>query len=384
MHAFRMLRPDRATAALPLAPLLLLLGLASGSPAAAQEQEAGAQDAPPVALREWTVPWPRSRPRDPFAASAESVWFVGQVDHYLAHLDVERGAFEKLELPDAPGPHNLIVDEAGVVWYAGNLKGYIGRYDPDAGEAGGPGSESGLAPASAIEKIPMPDPAAEDPHTLTFGPDGHIWFSVQGGNFVGRLEPESREVELVRVPTPNARPYGIEVAPTGVVWVALFGTHKLARVDPETLELTEHPLPREDARPRRLGLTSDGRVWYVDYVGGRLGAYDPEADAFREWPLPSGEEALPYGMAVDDRDRIWLVETGPEPNRFVGFDPGAGPGGEGAFLGSTPVPSGGATIRHMHFHAPSRTIWFGTDANTIGRATLDPERETSPSEETSE
>jgi len=24
----------------------------------------------------------------------------------------------------------------------------------------------------------------------------------------------------------------------------------------------------------------------------------------------------------------------------------------------------------MHFHAPSRSIWFGTDANTVGRAKL--------------
>jgi virginiamycin B lyase len=25
-------------------------------------------------------------------------------------------------------------------------------------------------------------------------------------------------------------------------------------------------------------------------------------------------------------------------------------------------------VRHRVFHAPSREIWFGTDANTIGRA----------------
>src|SRR5690606_17100231 len=133
--------------------------------------------------------------------------------------------------------------------------------------------------------------------------------------------------------TPNARPYGIVVTPEGVAWVALFGTNKLARIDPETLTAREYALPRADARPRRIDLGSDGRVWYVDYAGGFLGAYDPAADRFREWPLPSGPDARPYALAVDDRDRIWLVETGPQPNRFVGFDPRGGADGDGAFLG---------------------------------------------------
>lgn len=357
-----------------LAPLLVLAAFPGASPPAAAQD-----DEPPVEIREWEVPWPSSRPRDPFAESATSVWFVGQVGHYLGHLDVARDEFHKVDLPDAPGPHNLIVGEDGVVWYAGNLQGYIGRYDPgaspsdDAANATSAESEATPAPAAGIEKIPMPESAARDPHTLVFGPDGRIWFTVQGGNFVGRLDPGTREVDLVRVPTPDARPYGIVVSPDGIPWVALFGTHKLASVDPETLELTEHVLPREDARPRRIGLTSDGRVWYADHAEGRLGAYDPTEARFREWSLPSGEDARPYGMAVDDRDRIWLVETGPQPNRFVGFDPAAGEGG--AFLGAKPIPSGGGTVRHMHFHAPSRTIWFGTDANTLGRATLDPGEE---------
>jgi len=263
---------------------------------------------------------------------------------------VESGSFERVDLLEEPGPHNLIVGDDGVVWYAGNLTGTIGRYDPASGK---------------IEKIRMPNDEAADPHTLVFAPDGRIWFTVQRGSFVGRLDPKSRKVDLVEVPIPGARPYGIVVTPDGTPWVALFGTNRLARVAPESLALETKALPRENARPRRLGLTSDGRVWYVDYAQGRLGAYDPASDAFEEWLLPSGDQAAPYGMAVDARDRIWLVETGPQPNRFVGFDPE-----RRAFFGATPIPSGGGTVRHMHFHAPSRSIWFGTDANTVGRAKL--------------
>jgi virginiamycin B lyase len=80
--------------------------------------------------------------------------------------------------------------------------------------------------------------------------------------------------------------------------------------------------------------------------------------------MPGGSRSLPYAMAVDDRGRVWLAETGMQPNRLVAFDPGAA-----AFTDSVDVGGGDApnTVRHMVFHAPTREIWFGTDRNTVGR-----------------
>lgn len=332
----------------------LAIGLAA--PACAQD-EADALEAEAartlqaVDLREWPVPWADTRPRDPFAVSASEVWFVGQRGDYVARLNPETGEFARFELPEGAGPHNLIVADDGGVWYAGNRAAHIGRLDPASGE---------------IEQIAMPDEAARDPHTLVFDAAGDIWFTVQGGNMIGKMTRETREVELIAVPTPQARPYGIEVAEDGTVWSVLLGTNKLARIDPETMALTEIDLPREGARPRRMGITDDGRIWYVDYAEGMLGAYDPASGEFEEWAAPSGVESRPYGMAIDGDNRIWFVETGVEPNRFVGFDPSTGD-----YFAGSDVPSGGGTVRHMHYHAPTDTIWFGADTNTIGRAALD-------------
>ena len=45
----------------------------------------------------------------------------------------------------------------------------------------------------------------------------------------------------------------------------------------------------------------------------------------------------------------------------------------GKFFSITPIlPSGGGTVRHMYYHPPTGDIWFGTDANTIGRARTNP------------
>ena len=326
-----------------------LLSCLSGLPGAvcAQEPAAGPQ---PVAIEEWQVPWEDSRPRDPYVAPDGAVWFVGQRGDYLARLDPGSGELTKHDLEPGTGPHNLIVDAGGRVWYAGNRAAHVGRFDPGSGE---------------ITKIPMPEPEAggRDPHTLVEDGRGHLWFTVQGGNSVGRLATESGEVRLIAVPTERARPYGIVVSPAGRPWFTEFGANKLATVDPESLALREVELPRDDARPRRLALTSDGAVWYVDYATGYLGRLDPESGEIEEWPVPGGREARPYAMAADDRDRLWFVESGGEPNRLVGFDPKSE-----EFFAAGEVPSGGGTVRHMVFHEPTRTLWFGTDTNTIARA----------------
>jgi virginiamycin B lyase len=301
-----------------------------------------------VTVKEWPVPYPDSRPRDPYVDGKERVWFVGQKGNYVAYLEPESGKFRRYELEDGALPHNLIVDAKGMVWYAGNGNAHIGKLDPSTGK---------------ITRYPMPNPEAGDPHTLVFDQKGDIWFTVQNGNFVGRLATGSGKVDLVEVPTPNARPYGIAVDSKGRPWFNEFGSDKVATVDPTSLKIREYKIPNDRARGRRIGITSDDRIWYVDYSRGYLGRLDPVTGIFKEWPLPGGSGALPYAMAVDDKDRLWMVETGSQPNRLLGFDPK-----NEKFFGMTAIPSGGGTVRHMMFDKRTGQIWFGTDVNTIGRA----------------
>ncbi|PWE17018.1 lyase [Marinicauda salina] len=308
-----------------------------------------------ILIEEWTVPWENTRPRDPYTIDGETVWFVGQRADYLGRFDVGSQSFARIDMREGAGPHNVIVDDAGDPWYAGNRDAHIARYDVETGE---------------FDFIEMPDGHPRDPHTQVFDSNGDIWFTGQGANTISKLTLSDRSVETIAVPTEGARPYGIKIAPDGTIWVALLGTNKLASVDLETMALTEHVLPREAARPRRLAITSDGRVWYVDYMEGWLGAFDPEDGSIEEWRAPGEAESRPYAAARDSQDRIWFVETGPEPNNFVGFDPESE-----VFFSQTPVPSGGGTVRHMQYFAPDGVIWFGADTNMIGRAVVEPAAE---------
>ncbi len=331
-----------------LAAFALLALLVQTTPTAKAQNVLSSSYKAQIDLMEWEVPWENSRPRDPYVGPDGTVWFCGQVGGYIASLNPNNGEMKRYDIGEGAGPHNLIVAPDGMVWYAGNRRAHIGMLNPVMG---------------AVTKYPMPDAAARDPHTLVWLPDGNIAFTVQGGNMVGHLNVKTGKVRLTSAEENGSRPYGIKVAPDGEVWVVLFGTNRLAHFDMKNMVLHEFELPRENARPRRIEVTSDGRIWYGDYAGGFLGVFNPKDASFTEYPLPSGTKSRVYGMATDNTDTIYMVETGVQPNKFIAFDTKSS-----EFTLSTDVPSGGGTIRHMYYHEPSGMIWFGSDSNYVGRA----------------
>jgi virginiamycin B lyase len=298
----------------------------------------------------WQVPWANTRPRDPAVAADGQIWFVGQAGDYVAVFDPGTARFRRFDLEAGSGPHNLIIGEDGMVWYAGNRAGYIGRLKPTDG---------------AVERIALPK-EAPDPHTLAGDGKGRIWFTAQRANAIGRLTIRDRRVDVVRVPTSGALPYGIAVDAAGRPWANLLGTDKLATLDPQSLQLEEIALPREQARTRRIAIDRQGAVWFVDYAGGFLGRLVPGSGEIREWPLPSGPGSRPYAMAIDDRSRLWIVESGPQPNRMVAFDPVAA-----RFVAGFPLAEARGAVRHMVFDAKTRALWFGTDTGYLGRVRVD-------------
>ena len=320
------------------------------APSTGIAQKRGADTA---VVTEWNVPWADTRPRDPSLDAQGRVWFVGQEGNYVARLDPKSGAFTKLEIDAGTFPHTVSVDKDGDAWYTGNRNGMIGKIDGKTG---------------AITRYPMPDPEAKDPHTIAFDKQGNLWFTLQNSNMVGHLIKKTGKVTIMRMSTPRARPYGIVIDAKGRPWFNLFGVNKIGTIDPTSLRVREYVLPDERARGRRIALTSDGAVWYVDYSRGYLGRLDPVSGAVKDWPMPGGGTSLPYAMTVDDTDRLWFVETGKQPNRLVGFDPRTN-------TFTTPTDIGKAapnTVRHMVFDKNTRTIWFGSDQGTIGRAVVPP------------
>jgi len=302
-----------------------------------------------VEFKEWLLPWEDTRPRDPDVAPNGVIWLVGQGGDYAARFDPETEQFRRKELPPGTGPHNIIIDRDGTLWIAGNRQAFIGRMNSMSGE---------------LKRYALPEEDARDPHTLVFSGNDEIWFTLQWGNAAGRFNKRSGDFDLVQMPVDLARPFGIRMDSKGHPWIALLGTNALVTIDPQSMALQTKYLPRENARLRRLAITRDNKIWYSDYAQGFIGLYDPETGEFSEWKTPS-ENSLPYAMAIDPLERIWFVETGPQPNLLVGFDPASG-----TFFSVTPIPNGNGSVRNMVYDPNRNSLWFGTDTNFLTQAIL--------------
>ncbi len=202
-------------------------------------------------------------------------------------------------------------------------------------------------------------------YTIQTAEKGILWFTVQGGNFVGRLDPRTGAIRLKRSPTPNSRPYGIVVNPKGIPFFCEFGTNKLASINPETMEITEYLLP-EGARPRRLAVGSGDRVYYTDFARGYLGRLDPNERRIEEWASPGGSDSHPYAIAATPDGAPWYSESGKKPNTIVRFDPGS------RTFTRWPIPSGGGVVRHM-VATPGGDLYIAcSGVNKVGVVKVEP------------
>jgi len=149
----------------------------------------------------------------------------------------------------------------------------------------------------------------------------------------------------------------------GTIWVALLRVGMVAKIDPQTMAVTRFKEGAETSRSRRLAVLNDGTIFVGDEARGMLARINPATGEVKEWPMPGGPKAGPYAVTKDGQDRVWVSETG-AAKRQVGFDPK----GE-KFFANVEVSG---TIRHMHWDAKTNSLWFGTDANSVGRIALQP------------
>ncbi len=203
----------------------LPLPLAFTAATLVEREPAGFAAAPDV--REWTVPWEGTRPRDPFVDGKGRVWFVGQQGNYVAYLEPKSGKFERYEIEAGTHPHNLVVAPDGMVWFTGNRNGRLVKLDPASRK---------------LTNFPMPDPKVDDPHTMILDRAGNAWFTAQNSEVVGRLDAKTGRIRLW--PTGSGtRPYGIEADAKQRPWFVLFGTNEVGTIDPGTMEMRRFTLP---------------------------------------------------------------------------------------------------------------------------------------------
>jgi len=178
------------------------------------------------------------------------------------------------------------------------------------------------------------------PHTVRIDKQGIVWFTVAGGERVGRIDPVSKKSTLIKLPyvesgglAGGTQPYGIDINPAdGSIWYSRLFGDKIGRIDPVTLEVLEFDSPVRG--PRRLRFNQqDGTLWLTGYSEGELARITTNANGYdsKVYPLPEfakGFPPAPYALGVHPQTGdVWVNENMtdrifrfiPEQERFIAY-----------------------------------------------------------------
>src|SRR5215469_13853108 len=80
-----------------------------------------------VVIHEWPVPTKGAHPHDPAVGLHGELWFTEQMTNKIGRLDPKTGEFKEYPLPEGEnaGPHGLVADREGNIWFTANFGGYI-------------------------------------------------------------------------------------------------------------------------------------------------------------------------------------------------------------------------------------------------------------------
>lgn len=256
-----------------------------------------------------------------------AIWITLALGSQLARFDTDTEEWEIHELEDGIYPHTLRFDHQGRIWYTMAVSNHVGVLDPATGEQ---------------TSIRLPATSFSQALALRMIPIG-LWLS-QYFDISGAASGEGGGGGI-RMPVP----YGIDVAPDGTIWFSQLNEHRIGRIDPNTLdvEMIETPF----SAPRRLRFDSKGGLWIPGFSSGLISRFDIETREFKSYPLPIeplGTET-PYALNVQPgTDAIWICGT--NSDSLIRFEP------EQEAFTVYPLPTRVTYTREIDFDSQGR-VW---------------------------
>jgi virginiamycin B lyase len=280
---------------------------------------------------------PNAYPHDVAPAPDGAVWYSGQSKGILGRFDPRTGRNEDVKLGSGAAPHGVIIGPDGAPWITDGGQNAIDRVDPAT---------------RAVKIFPLPrDFANANLNTATFDKNGMLWFTGQAGVY-GRVDPRTGKADAWEAPRgPGA--YGITTTPGGEVWYVSLASNYLARIDTvsgATVDIVDTPRPRMGTR--RVWSDSKGMLWVSFWNSGGIGRYDPAKKLWTVYAMPKSKSST-YAVYVDDKDRVWATDWA--ANAIQRFDPAT------ETFATFPSDKRGASVRQM-LGRPGET-WGGESGN---------------------
>ncbi len=257
-----------------------------------------------------------------------------------------RVVYTEYDLPrETIEPHDVIVDNSGMVWFSSFGEQNLGRLDPGTGKVTEfaiaehkPGFPTGLLGLRAdgegnlwFGNMYQATIAKFDPKTATFkfwplegeenidaaqinmaspqssGVDGKVWAQNNGFAGVHRLDVATGKIETFLPFRGVAGPHNVyDVIPDSKnnAYFTDFRQRHIGRIDARSGETRLFETPTPNSAPRRGSMDAQDRLWFGEYRADRIGMFDTRTEQFREWQVWPKWSA-PYDVVTDKNGDAW-------------------------------------------------------------------------------
>ncbi len=316
---------------------------------------------PAGAFTKFDVPTSGGFPKGIAVGPDGNIWFT-EVDGNKLGRVTPAGTIDEFSIfPDNIQPQGITTGPDGRLWYANYASGfrpvswtsfYISRF----------------APSSLIKECSLP-PAVAGARQLAAGADGVLWFAAYPDGIV-RVTPTC-EVTLVAGTKVGGEPTSMTVGPEGYLWYTLQDQNEVGMIAPDGA-VTRFPVSGPGLHPREIIVGPDNSLWFTmrtDHVGciipnmGQMMQYpltvtnkDNDGNAITVGPSDkSGQKKKSIWLTQPAASQIWRIDTdcGSSNPHLTPFPPTLQP--------RNPYPS-------KIVAGPDDNIWFTLyDSKTIRR-----------------
>ena len=199
-------------------------------------------------------------------------WITDGGQNAIVRVDPKTSEVKKYPLPADRGNANLntaAFDKKGRIWFTGQA-GVYGRLDPATGE---------MRVWSA--------PNGRGPYGITVTPDGTVYYASLAGSYVGRIDPETGEATVLKPPTSGQGSRRVWSDSKGRVWVSEWDAGQVGMYDPAAQAWREWKLPGKAPQAYAVYVDERDDVWLTDFGGNAIHRFDPETEKFETFKLPS-------------------------------------------------------------------------------------------------
>ena len=258
-----------------------------------------------VIITEYDLPRRLIQPHDVIVDDQGMIWFSHFAEQFLGKMDPKTGQVWEFPIPVLKpgypvGTLDLKSDRQGNLWIGMMYQAGVARFD----------KKTETFKTWAIPKEWQTDAAQSghlDPTSMHV--DGKVWVKNSDRSQIMRLDPETGQWENLGSfsdPSNGKRlgVYGIRADSENNLYLLDFQSSNIGRIDAKTGKFTVYRGQIANSRPRRGAVDDQNRLWFAEYAGNAVGMFDPKTEQIKEWVLPT-PWAQPYDVVRDKNGEAW-------------------------------------------------------------------------------